>query len=275
MPTTLSPLRYPGGKTQFYPKLVDIFIDNKIDSSYTYLEPFAGGAGLALRLLADKKVGRIVLNDKDPAIFSFWDAVLNKTDLFIQKIQKTPITIDEWRKQRSIYAKGRPSFELGFAAFFLNRTNRSGIVFADPIGGLDQTGHYKIGCRFNKKRLIEKILFISSQKERIELDCLEACEFIEKRKGLVNSFWFIDPPYYQKGKQLYRNYYSNEGHNELSHSITRDLYDEKWVLTYDVCDEIKYIYRAYQFVEVPINYTVETKRKANELMFYNRLFLKD
>lgn len=275
MPATLSPLRYPGGKTQFYQKLLEVFLDNGITNDYTYLEPFAGGAGLALKLLADGKVSKIFLNDKDPAIFSFWDDALNATDLFIQKIQETPVTIDEWKKQRKIYSKGIPSFELGFAAFFLNRTNRSGIVFADPIGGLDQSGHYKIGCRFNKKKLIEKVNFLHDHKDQIELDCLEACDFINKRKGMEKSFWFIDPPYYKKGKQLYRNYYGDEGHQELAHSITQNLFYEKWILTYDVCDEIKYIYRGFQYVEVPINYTVETKRKEKELMFYNQLYVKE
>jgi len=274
MPATLSPLRYPGGKTQFYQKLLGIFLDNGITNDYTYLEPFAGGAGLALKLLADGKVSRIVLNDKDPAIYSFWDDALNKTDSLIKKIEETPVTINEWKKQRRIYSKGTPSFELGFATFFLNRTNRSGIIFADPIGGLNQKGFYKIDCRFNKKKLIEKVLFLRDHKNQIELDCLEACDFIEKWKGTQKSFWFIDPPYYQKGKQLYRNYYGNEGHQELARSISQNLFYEKWVLTYDVCDEIRYIYRSYQFIEVPINYTVETKRKENEFMFYNQLYVK-
>jgi len=275
MPATLSPLRYPGGKTQFYPKLVDIFTDNDIGQDYTYLEPFAGGSGVALRLLADKKVSKIILNDKDPAIFSFWNDVLNAAPLFIQKIEETPVTINEWNKQRKIYSGCKPSFELGFAAFFLNRTNRSGIIFADPIGGLDQSGNYKIDCRFNKKKLEEKINFIYAHRDQIDLDCLEACDFIEKRKGLSKSFWFIDPPYYKKGKQLYRNYYGEDGHKNLSHSIMNNLFYEKWILTYDVCDEIQYLYRGFQHIEIPINYTVETKRKEKELMFYNQLFVEE
>ena len=108
-----------------------------------YAEPYAGGAGLALVLLMRNQVEHIHINDLDFSIWSFWHAVLNETEDLIQLIMETPITIEEWHAQREVLSRQdhhHPLF-LGFSAFFLNRTNRSGIIKkAGPIGGLSQKG---------------------------------------------------------------------------------------------------------------------------------------
>ena len=151
MPETISPLRYPGGKSRLAP-LVKYIIEHKtVANVTTYIEPFAGGAGVALDLLLGGTVDKIIINDYDKAIYSFWRAVITEPNRFIQTIVQTPVTIEEWRRQKEIYSidNKKYSFELGFAAFFLNRTNRSGILTAGPIGGYNQTGNYQIDVRFN------------------------------------------------------------------------------------------------------------------------------
>ena len=49
-----SPLRYPGGKAQLFPLVRDIIVANRLNGA-TYIEPFAGGAGLALKLEPEPK----------------------------------------------------------------------------------------------------------------------------------------------------------------------------------------------------------------------------
>lgn len=271
MPSTKSPLRYPGGKTQFVPLIKAIINQNKLDGC-EYLEPFAGGSGVGLRLLFDGNVDKLVLNDRDPAIFSFWESVLHDSGSFCELIDRADLSVLEWKKQKAIYLDPNSSvLERGFAAFYLNRTNRSGIIKANPIGGLEQKGNYNLGCRFPKENLKKKISLIASKKDSITFENLDASEFIIGHSKDKNSFWFIDPPYYEKGKQLYSDFYDHEGHVGLSETIASFLNEQAWVLTYDVCEKIKVMYKNYPFKVIPLNYSVCTKRVASELMFFNKI----
>lgn len=94
-----TPLRYPGGKSRLTPFILELLSINNIKNG-TYIEPFAGGAGIAINLLLDNHINNICINDQDRSIFSFWDTLLNNTDWLINRIKKTPISIDEWKKQK-------------------------------------------------------------------------------------------------------------------------------------------------------------------------------
>ena len=229
-----SPLRYPGGKACLASKLRDIIALNKL-IGIDYAEPFAGGSGLALSLLADGYVSNIFLNDLDSAIFAFWSSVLEQTSDLCKLIVDTPVSIEQWHLQRDVLLN--PSkyslLELGFAAFFLNRTNRSGILEGGIIGGLQQNGNYKIDCRFNKSDLIRRIEYIAKQKANISVTRFDGCEFI--RDVINNSpqdfLTFIDPPYYKKGHQLYFNSFDHKDHLRLSRLIQHEL-RQYWIVTY-------------------------------------------
>lgn len=164
-----SPLRYPGGKAKLSPFIKYVIAKKTNNQINTYIEPFAGGAGIALDLLLNNVVDNIIINDYDKAVYSFWKAAIFETNKFISKIEETDITIKEWMHQKEIYLNNRNkySFELGFATFFLNRTNRSGIITAGPIGGIKQNGNYLIDARFNKEDLINKIQNIGQQKKEL------------------------------------------------------------------------------------------------------------
>jgi DNA adenine methylase len=271
MGRALSPLRYPGGKGQMYDYIVDV-IDNNDLTGCKYVEPFAGGAGVALKLLLDGYVERISINDYDRSIYAFWYSILNSTDEFIRQINETEICISEWHIQKNVQINKEKAslFDLGFSTFFLNRTNRSGILKAGPIGGLDQEGTYKIDCRFNRDRLIELILQIAEQRNNIELSNIDANEFI-KNANKEGSFWFIDPPYYKKGKELYTNFFSHDDHRILSETIDVDLERVPFVITYDICDNIYQLYRHLNCEIVLLNYSVQLKKKSGEYMFYKNL----
>ena len=140
-----SPLRYPGGKSRITNFVAKLIKDNNITGG-CYVEPFAGGAGVALNLLLDGIVDRIFINDKDRSIYAFWDSAINHTERFICRLESVNVTIEEWKKQREIQLNKENAnlFDLGFSTFFLNRTNRSGIIMAGVIGGISQTGKWKI-----------------------------------------------------------------------------------------------------------------------------------
>lgn len=188
-----------------------------------------GGGGLALNLLKNKLVGHIHLNDADPAIYCFWRSVLNHTKKLIDKIESTPVTMDEWHRQREIINDDKPvdDVTLGFATFFLNRTNRSGIIKkAGVIGGQAQAGQYKLDCRFNKTNLIHKIKEIAANREKISVSNIDAVTFMNSCQ-YPHAFYFIDPPYVEKGSSLYNNYYQPSDHQRLAHFLTNCQAD--WV----------------------------------------------
>lgn len=272
MPRTSSPLRYPGGKTQLTSFVRNLLITNNIVEG-TYIEPFAGGAGVAIQLLLDGDVNSIVINDYDKSIYSIWYSILNNTEKFISLISNTPITIDEWHKQKAIYLRNKNrqnSLEGAFATFFLNRTNVSGIISGGPIGGMNQTGKYKIDCRFNKVDLIRKIRLIADRRENITLyrkDALELIDIINENYDTDSTLIFFDPPYYVQGKNLYLSFYSNNSHKKLFEKIGI-LNDFYWITTYDYAPQISEIYHnVNQKYEYELSYSVNKKRKAKEFMF--------
>ena len=216
---TWSPLRYPGGKGQMYKFVLDIIYKNNL-LGCNYIEPFAGGAGIAIRLLLEGKVDSIYLNDYDRSIYSFWYSIVNETERFIKKIESTEVNIESYYIQKEIQKRKDEVdlFELGFSTFFLNRTNRSGIISSGPIGGYDQKGKFKIDCRFNRNSLVKLIKTISYKREHIFLYNMDAKDFIYEITK-ENSFFFIDPPYYNKGKDLYVNFFNHEDHELLAEVI--------------------------------------------------------
>lgn len=272
MATAHSPLRYPGGKSCLLEVIRKTLRTNKLERGH-YAEPYAGGCSLALSLLFGGHVCDIHLNDLDLSVWSFWDAVLNDTDKLVAKIEQTPITIDEWRRQREIQRKPETveQIDLAFATFFLNRTNRSGIIKnAGVIGGLAQTGDYKIDCRFNKKGLIHRIRRIEKYKDRIHFHRMDALDFLDyvERELPEDTFCCIDPPYFNKGSSLYTSFYNAEDHAEVASRVLS--LGNPWLLTYDFADEIRKLYASRRQYEFSLNYSVQTKRIGSELMIASK-----
>ncbi len=268
-----SPLRYPGGKSCLSNFINEIAQLNGIIGG-TYLELYAGGAGAALNLLFNGTFNRIHINDYDYNVYAMWYAILNHTRAFINRINNTSITIEEWHKQKSIFESGRRTniVDLGFSTFFLNRTNRSGIIFkAGPIGGLNQTGNYKIDVRFNKENLIERIEKIAGRRNDIFLTNLDAVEILNNIQMynlvLEETFIYLDPPYYKKGKELYLNNYKRDNHLNLANTI-RNIENVKWLVSYDNVSEIKEMYEDYRMSSFDLNYTLQTKKFGSELLVF-------
>jgi DNA adenine methylase len=260
-----SPLRYPGGKTFLFPLFDKVIKENGLQNT-TYIEPFAGGAGAALALLLSGKVYRVVINDLDRAIYSFWKSAIFDSVKFIKKIHSTPVTIKEWKRQKAIYNNPQASqFELGFATFFLNRTNISGILNGGPIGGAKQEGEYKIGARFNKKKLAERIYQLSLYKDRIVVSNKDGVKLIKKYLNKKNTFIYLDPPYYEKGASLYFNHFKKEDHETLAKCLNKNK-DAFWLLTYDDRKEIKSLYPERKIIEFSLNYNAYESRKGKEVL---------
>ena len=266
----VTPLRYPGGKTCLYDFFCHILEKNSL-TDVEYIEPFAGGAGAALSLLIQRKVKSIVINDLDSAVYCFWKSAVENTTQLINMIQSTEITIDEWLKQREIYRAGdatRP-LELGFAALFMNRCNRSGILKGGVIGGLSQSGAWQLDCRFNKEALIEILKTIALNRDRITVTHLDGAELILAHIDQPNSFFYIDPPYYVKGSGLYLNAFTREQHHSLA-QVLNCAKEAKWLLSYDNVAEIERLYHNRQQEVFSLRYSAhQNSKNGSELMVYS------
>lgn len=266
MPVIDSPLRYPGGKSQLSPLVIDIMRQNDLFYG-EYAEPFAGGAGIACTLLLKSFVTHIHINDLDPAIHAFWASVIKHTDDLCELIQDVSITTEEWRRQRAVQDERRPSIlALGFSTFFLNRTNRSGIIRGGIIGGHAQDGDYKLDCRFNKSDLISKIRRIGAHRAQISLSKLDVMDFLTQvvSKLPMRSLVNLDPPYYVKGPGLYRNFFTPEGHALLANAV--GSIDPYWLVTYDDTPETRNLYSKYPLFGSSLNYSAQVKRVGTELL---------
>lgn len=271
-----SPLRYPGGKNKLSAFIAQICVENNINGHY--VEPYSGGASVALFLLFEGFVSKITINDKDRSLYAFWHCVLNKTEQLCELIENTEISIDEWRRQKEVQTRKKDAdlLELGFSTFFLNRTNRSGIINGGMIGGLSQNGDYLIDCRFNKSDLIDRIRKIASRKKDIRLykkDALKLIEKIQKESNDSNVIFYFDPPYYYKASSLYMNHYEDENHRLVSEKI-KSIKNIKWIVSYDNVPEIKRLYSDCDKKEYSFNHTAHSTREGKEILFFSSELLK-
>lgn len=267
-----SPLRYPGGKNKLAKFVALICEKNNINGHY--VEPYAGGASVALYLLLNGYVKEVTINDYDRAVYAFWYSILNYTEEFCKKISSTEINVENWKKFKQVHLNKEkaPLFDLGFATFFLNRTNRSGIINGGIIGGINQQGEYKIDCRFNKEELIKRIRLIEKNRASIHLSKLDALDLItkiQKNKGNKNTIFYFDPPYYLKGPSLYMNHYKHEDHKAVSAEIQK-IKNTRWIVSYDNTPEIKKLYSISKKKEYTFFHTAYEIREGKEILFFSK-----
>ncbi len=268
MNTRITPLRYPGGKQKLTPFIYEIIKENNLEGC-SYIEPYAGGAGVALSLLVNNAVDEIYINDISKNIYSFWYSVLNDNERFILKIRDVPLNIEEWKKQNTIFKSNTENlFDLGFATFFMNRCNRSGILKAGVIGGKTQNGKWKLDARFNKEDLIKRIECINSFKERIHLFNEDAVIFLKQLQLKGKSIIYLDPPYYNKADSLYENFYKPNDHERIANYL--NIQEKKpWIISYDYTDEILDLYKNDKSFSYSLQYNAAKAYKGTEFFAFS------
>lgn len=263
-----SPLRYPGGKAKLAEFVKSIFDKNELIGG-CYVEPYAGGASVALSLLFNNYASKIIINDFDKSIFAFWHSVINETDELCKMITDTKVSMTTWKQQKQIQKQKEeaPLLLLGFSTFFLNRTNRSGIINAGVIGGNEQKGNYKIDARFNKTELVKRIQQIGKLENRIMLYNLDAIKLIKKisKRLPEKTLIYFDPPYYLKGKELYVNHYKHDDHLLVSKMIN-GIAEHKWLVSYDNEKEIRNLYKNNKKFVYSLHYSAVNATTGTEVM---------
>lgn len=266
---TISPLRYPGGKGLLYSRLRMIIRENDLTSS-VYVEPYAGGAGAALGLLVSGQVASIAINDLDPAIYAFWRAVVDQPQDFSRLLHTVELSVEEWEKQRETYdtAARDDYLTFGFATFYLNRTNRSGVLNGGPIGGKDQSGNYKIDARFNREGLAERVRLIALHADRISVTNEDGRDVIGRHAEDENAFIYADPPYFEKAGSLYMNAFEVADHRWLAECLNQ-VEKARWVLTYDNVPQVAALYEERRRRLFTLNYSAHRVTKAQEIMVFS------
>ena len=267
-----TPLRYPGGKARFAPLITEVIATNDLIGGH-YLEPYAGGAGVALVLLIDGAVEQIHINDADPAIAAFWRAVTQQHAALMKMVMSEPITIEAWQHWRSVmFGQTQASaLELGFATLFMNRTNRSGILKAGVIGGKAQSGDYKLDARFMRDELCARLERISKHSKNIHVyeedaeQLLMRCHQFLPPKSLV----YLDPPYYMKGAGLYRNFYRHDDHSRIAKLLGSRNFKRRWIVSYDNVEEIRQMYAYATPYAYGLKYTAQRRYTGSEVMFFS------
>jgi DNA adenine methylase len=267
-----TPLRYPGGKGKLAAYIKCLMKTNRLLDG-EYVEPYAGGAAIALELLFHEYVSRIHINDVSRPVYAFWKSVLHHTDELCRLVTDTPLTVEDWDVQKRVLARQteHDDITLGFATFFLNRTNRSGILNGGIIGGRDQTGPWKIDARFNAPELVHRITAIAGMKGRIILTRQDALKFL--KTGITRwppkTLVYLDPPYYVKGRQLYYDFYHHEDHEQVASFVTDKIVRQSWIVSYDNVQAIRDLYTECRHITYGIGYSARSARRGSEVMFFS------
>ncbi|MCC6191699.1 MAG: DNA adenine methylase [Anaerolineales bacterium] len=267
-----TPLRYPGGKGMLANFVKLMLVANDLLDGH-YIEVYAGGAAVAWPLLFDEYVRHVHINDLDEAVMAFWHSALHETDALCGMIRDTPVTIEQWHRQRVIqnHRTDHSRLELGFSTFFLNRTNRSGIIRGGVIGGKEQAGQWKLDARYRKDDLISRVERIARYAHRVTLYCQDAAHFIETVLPTLpgKALAYLDPPYYVKGEGLYEHHYTHVDHVRIADLVLSRL-QQPWIVSYDAARAIVHLYRDCQRLKYSVNYSVQDRYAGREVMFFSR-----
>lgn len=267
-----SPLRYPGGKARFAPLIADVIRANKLDGG-SYLEPYAGGAGVALALLFDGVVAKIHINDADPAVSVFWKCAITKPRKLIDMVANAELTMDAWHHWRGVMLGSEKATEIerAFATLFLNRTNRSGILKGGVIGGKAQLGEYRLDARFMRDEICDRLTRIGKHSALMEVHAEDAHMLLSRCQDFLptKSLIYCDPPYYVKGEGLYRNFYQHTDHVKIANLLKKKSFRRNWVVSYDNALEIREMYAYAKSFTYGLNYTAQRRYVGSEVMFFS------
>jgi DNA adenine methylase len=266
-----SPLRYPGGKGKLARFVAEVVRLNRL-SDGLYVEPYAGGAAVAWELLLSGVVRRVAINDLNSAVYAFWKCAIDRTDELVDLIERTPVDMHTRDRAKAVLSNPEKvdELELGFATFFLNRTNRSGILNGGVIGGRAQTGEWKIDARYTKPDLIRRIRRIAAARRRISLTNLDAVEFLKTHsaKWKAKTLVYLDPPYYEKGRHLYYDFYQADDHASVAAAV-HELSPISWMISYDDTRPIHCLYPGEQGLRYTVGYSARGRAQGREAMFFS------
>jgi DNA adenine methylase len=275
----LSPMRYPGGKRKLAPYIAEAIRMNGLHPRL-FVEPFAGGASVSIYMLEQGLVDQIALGEKDELVAAFWKTVFFDHEWLINQLENIQPSLEMWIDFRE--TEPQNDRERALKCLFLNRTSFSGILnkTAGPLGGRKQASRYPIDCRFYPQTVIQRIRALAALAGRVCFVHLGEWQETVTRAEQIHfdkqdTFFYLDPPFYQKADRLYRYWFDEMAHQALRDQISG--LNGYYVLSYDAAQPIIDMYSdngsAARRVEILYSVTSNDKRKAEELIISNLQFL--
>lgn len=255
--TFYSPLRYPGGKRRLVPYIAAALEANDLRPDL-FVEPFAGGASVALELLATDRVERIALADADPLVAALWRVVFKGSDCdfawLCRQIERIDLDLATWDRMK--HTRWRADRTRALAGLYLNRTSFNGSLYrsAGPIGGRDQAGKYVVGARFPRNKLVSRLRACRQLGHRVhfvrEDDAMRVVTSARREAKILGwePFFYLDPPFWAKAKWLYSRWFTDLEHEELAEQLR--FLREPYMLSYDVAGPIAELYMPHDEVQV-------------------------
>ena len=239
-----------------------------------YAEPYAGGAGVALDLLLGGHVSHIHLNDSSLHVYAVWVSIVTRPEDFCKRIRTAALTVNDWRRHREIvrHPENHDLFSLGFSTFYLNRCNRSGILTAGVIGGLAQTGRWRIDARFPRNELARRVEAIATKADRICVTNLDAEDFMRRHAPthlpIRQTLIYCDPPYYERSQRLYLDGYQRSDHERLAGVIQTKL-AHHWIVSYDAHERVMDLYEGRRRFAYNLPYSAISSYQGREIFIFS------
>jgi DNA adenine methylase len=79
---------------------------------------------------------------------------------------------------------------------------------------------------------------------------------------------YLDPPYYDKGKDLYYDFYEPEDHAKIASFVKNRIKRQKWIVSYDNVREIRDLYAECPGISYGLGYSARVARDGSEVMFF-------
>lgn len=275
----MSFFRYPGGKYKLRKEITKRLTTQVIHKGVEYREPFFGGGSIGLELLnKNPDITRVWLNDKDTSIACLWTAVIQYPAYLKRCVQRFTPSVkafhDFQRELPEIYDVPKESgkvVDVGFKKIAIHQISYSGLgtKSGGPLGGEDQKSPYKIDCRWSPDYICEQIDRAHHLFTKVQLhnECCTNLDF----SGLLedtscDALLYLDPPYYEKGNELYECGFSLVDHERLMSALKETKHP--WVLSYDDCLQVRSLYKWANVDSLGVNYSIKAARNKPELLIF-------
>ena len=206
-PSTLSPFRYPGGKSRLRATVISWMRGLGFRPTH-FVEPFAGGASVGLAVAELDLADHVTLAEIDPDVAAVWQVILNgQADAFARRIRNFSLSHES--ATEVVGKKPNDTLAKAFRCLLLNRISRAGIM-APGSGWLNQGENGNgIHSRWYPETLAQRVESTHALRAKLTFDPRDGLEVLRSFSTKPRAIAFVDPPYVVKGRGAGRRLYTH------------------------------------------------------------------
>jgi DNA adenine methylase len=233
-----------------------------------FLEAFAGSAIVGLSMLAEDRIGHLLLVEKDPDYVAVWQTILGSEASWLLDQIQTPLPS---REELDVMLAREPASRREQAFLTLvqswcyhraRRTNGCGLLPQHP----SRHGCASIATAWKPQALALRIRALHDQRQRITV--VEGCgiDAIQTYGARRDTFIYADPPYPTAGQRLYRY-----GAVDIPRLLTCCTQARgPVVVSCEVHDEVCHVASTLGLEQIRIPMRSANNRQEEELLLSNR-----